>query len=100
MKITYVNVVADSGAATASQESHESRKTRLLKVDEAPTRLQERLRMGYQWVHERSTPAIKPRALIRDAGSAATWVKKRKTTGRIFRRPEIARINQVARGAQ
>ena len=101
MKRTYVNVVADSGAATASQESQESRKISLLRVDDAPTGLQEKLRMVYQWVHERYIPAIKLRALVRsDKGRVATWVKKRETVGRISRRPGIADTKRVADGAR
>jgi hypothetical protein len=101
MKKTYVNVVADSGAATASQESHESRKISLLRVDDAPAGPREKLRMVYQWIHERYMPTIKLRALVRsDKGSVATWVKKRVTVGRISRRPEIAETKRVEGGAR
>ena len=87
MKRTYVNVVADSGAARASLESRESRPNRLLTVDEVAGQLQVRPRTVYHWVHERYIPSIKLGALIRfDQASVATWVKMRATAGRISRR--------------
>ncbi len=90
MKRTYVNVVADSGAATASLEPNESRLSRLLTVDEVAGRLQVKPRTVYHWVHERYIPSIKLGALIRfDQASVATWVKKRETAGRISRRLEL-----------
>ncbi len=90
MKRTYVNVVADSGAATASLESNGSRPRRLLTVDEVAGQLQVKPRTVYHWVHERYIPSIKLGALIRfDQASVATWVKKRETVGRITRRLEL-----------
>ena len=90
MKRTYVNVVADSGAAKASLESRESRPNRLLTVDEVAGRLQVKPRTVYQWVHERYIPSIKLGSLIRfDQTSITTWVKKRETVGRITRRLEL-----------
>ena len=90
MKRTYVNVVADSGAVTASLEANESRLSRLLTVDEVAGQLQVKPRTVYHWVHERYIPSIKLGALIRyDQASVATWVKKRESAGRIFRRLEV-----------
>ena len=90
MKKTYVNVVADSGAATASLESRESRPDRLLTVDEVAARLQVKPRTVYHWVHEQYIPSIKLGSLIRfDQTSITTWVKKRETVGRITRRVEM-----------
>jgi excisionase family DNA binding protein len=90
MKRTYVNVVADSGAATASLESRESQPNRLLTVDQVASRLQVKPRTVYHWVHEQYIPSIKLGSLIRfDQNSIATWVKKRETVGRISRRLEL-----------
>ena len=90
MKRTYVNVVADSRAVTASLEANESRLRRLLTVDEVASQLQVKPRTVYHWVHERYIPSIKLGALIRfDQASVATWVKKRETAGRISRRLEV-----------
>ena len=90
MKRTYVNVVADSGAVTASLEANESRLRRLLTVNEVAGQLQVKPRTVYHWVHERYIPSIKLGALIRfDQASVATWVKKRETAGRITRRLEV-----------
>ncbi len=90
MKRTYVNVVADSGAAKASLESKEYRTNRLLTVDEVACRLQVKPRTVYHWVHERYIPSIKLGSLIRfDQTSITTWVRKRETAGRITRRLEV-----------
>ena len=90
MKRTYVNVVADSGAATASLEPNESRLNRLLTVDEVAGQLQVKPRTVYHWVHEQYIPSIKLGSLIRfDQTSITTWVKKRETSGRISRRLEV-----------
>ena len=90
MKITYVNVVADSGAATASLEPNESQLSRLLTVDEVAGQLQLKPRTVYHWIHERYIPSIKLGALIRfDQASVATWAEKRETVGRISRRLEV-----------
>ena len=90
MKRTYVNVVADSGAATARLESNESRLSRLLTVDEVAGQLQVKPRTVYHWVHEQYIPSIKLGSLIRfDQTSIATWVKKRETVGRISRRLDV-----------
>ena len=90
MKRTYVNVVADGGAVTASLEANESRLRRLLTVNEVAGQLQVKPRTVYHWVHERYIPSIKLGALIRfDQASVATWVKKRETAGRITRRLEV-----------
>jgi excisionase family DNA binding protein len=87
MKKTYVNFVADSGAATASLEPNDSRLSRLLTVDDVAARLQVKPRTVYHWVHERYLPAIKRGAQIRfDQASVATWIKMRETAGRISRR--------------
>jgi hypothetical protein len=75
MKKTYVNVVADSGAATAGQES---------KVQAKP-------RTVYEWVCERYSAPVKPGLLIRsDQAGTMKWTEKRKNTGRIFRRLVVA----------
>ena len=90
MKKTYVNGVAESGAATAGQESSDIPKHRLMTVDDVAARLQVKSRTVYKWVHERYIPSIKLGALIRfDQASIATWVKKRETVGRIIRRVEV-----------
>ena len=66
MKKSYVNVVADSGAAKASPESKD-------------------LRTIYQWVRAHNTPISKLRAQIRFGRAGdATWVKTRETAGRIL----------------
>jgi excisionase family DNA binding protein len=89
MKKTYVNFVADSGAATASLESREIPRHRLLTVDDVAARLQVKPRTVYHWVHERYIPAIKRGAQIRfDQARVATWIKSRETAGRISRRLE------------
>jgi excisionase family DNA binding protein len=86
-----VNIVADSGAATASLESSEIPRHRLLTVDDAAARLQVKPRTIYYWVHERYIPSIRLGALIRfDQVIVATWVKQRETAGRIFRRLEVS----------
>ena len=90
MKKTYVNVVADSEAATASLEPNKSRTSRLLTVDQVASQLQVKPRTVYHWVHEQYIPSIKLGSLIRfDQTSITTWVKKRETVGRITRRPEV-----------
>ena len=90
MKRTYVNVVADRGAAAASLESREPRANRLLTVEEVAGRLQVKPRTVYHWVHERYIPSIKLGSLIRfDQTSITNWVKKRETVGRITRRLEV-----------
>jgi hypothetical protein len=75
MKKTYVNFVADSGAAPASQESE----------------LQAKPRTVYEWVRERYSAPAKVGLLIRsDQAGTLKWTEKRKTTGRIFRRLVVA----------
>jgi hypothetical protein len=75
MKKNYVNGMADSGAATAGQES----------------KLEAKPRTIYEWVRERYTPTIKLGTVIRsDQASIATWVKKRKNVGRISKRLVVA----------
>ena len=67
MKKTYVNFVADSGAAAAGQESKPQAKPRTV----------------YEWVRERySAPA--------NQAGTMTWIEKRKNTGRIFRKLVVA----------
>ena len=91
MKTTDVNIAAHSGAVTASFESREIPKHRLLTVDDVAARLQVKPRTIYHWVHERYIPSIRLGALIRfDQASVATWVKQRETAGRISRRLEVS----------
>ena len=67
MKNSYVNIVADREAATASPDS----KT---------------IRTVYRWVRMHNKSVSKHRAQIRfDQAADATWIKKRKTVGRILK---------------
>ena len=67
MKKTYVNFVADSGAAAAGQES----------------KLRTKPRTVYEWVRERYI------APVNRAGTL-TWIEKKKNTVRIFRKLVVA----------
>jgi excisionase family DNA binding protein len=90
MKKTYVNFVADGGAATASLEPARLPANRLLTVDDVAAQLQVKPRTIYQWVHERYIPSVKLGTLVRfNQASIATWVKGRENVGRISRRLEV-----------